>query len=220
MTDGSLSLAARLYLLTWDTDKSKANGTSHPNYLVRAGALTELAQRGLLVDEDGLARSGSDTRTGDPVLDRVLELVEESKPRKWKSWVTHRSTVTLDDVRDQLAGSGHLEIGSGLFSRKKYALARPDVVKALRADAREILTGTTSPGEISELDAAVVALAAGAEVRTFVSGKERKQYKDRLVALTDRSGATAPALKKVIEEVRIAVIVAVTTSAAISANGN
>ncbi|MFE7132450.1 GPP34 family phosphoprotein [Streptomyces sp. NPDC057638] len=213
MTTESLSLPARLYLLAWDTDKMKASGTSHLNYLVRAGALTELAQRGLLVDEDGVARSAAATRTGDPVLDGLLDLVQESKGRKWKSWVTHKSSQTLDALREQLAADGQLTTSSGMFSRTKYELARPEVVKALKAEARETLTGTGPVDDIAEADAAVVALAAGAELKTLVTRKERKEYKDRIEALTDRSGSTAPALKRVIHEVKVAIAVAVTAGA-------
>lgn len=83
MPNGSLSLPARLYLLAWDTTRNELAGTTH---LVRAGALTELAQRGLLVDDDGIATPvDMDSGTGDAVLDGLLELVRESRPHRWRS---------------------------------------------------------------------------------------------------------------------------------------
>ncbi|MGW6454519.1 GOLPH3/VPS74 family protein [Streptomyces sp. NPDC055078] len=214
MPDGMFALAARLYLLAWDTDRMKVTGTTHLADLVRAGALTELAQRGLLSDEDGYARPLPDARTGDPVLDRLLELIEESRPRKWKNWVTYRSSYTLDAVRAQLAETGYLRASSGLFARTRYDLERPGAVVSLRAEARAVLTGSTPVAETAERDAAFVALAAAAELRTFATARERRAYKARIEALTARSGAAAPALKKVIQEVRAAVVAVVMASAA------
>lgn len=216
MPDASLSLAARLALLAWDTERMKLTGVSQLAHLVRAGALTELAQRGMLADDDGIARPVSDDRTGDPALDDLLELIEESRPRTWKSWVTNHSQYTLDAVQSQLAGTGHLrkEHKRGLFSRTQYRLEHPDAVKALRADARDVLTGPVPVDRVSDRDAALVALAAAAELRTLATGRERRQYKERIEALSVRSGAAAPALKKVIDEVRTAVVVVAATTAA------
>ncbi|MFD5073557.1 GPP34 family phosphoprotein [Streptomyces sp. NPDC058371] len=223
MPDGSLSLPARLYLLAWDTTKLKVTGGTHLHHLVRAGALTELAQRGLLKDVDGIATpADADGRTGDLVLDGLLELVEESRPRKWKTWVTLRARVTLDAVRAQLAADGYLRAEKkrvfGVFPSVDYVLARVPVVEALREEARQVLAGPLPVSAVGDRDAALVALAAAAELRTFVSGKERKQYKDRIAELTERSGAAAPALKKVIQEVRTAMIVAVTAASSAGAS--
>lgn len=55
MPNGSLSLPARLCLLAWDPERSSAAETARVHHLVRAGALTELAQRGLLTDDEGIA---------------------------------------------------------------------------------------------------------------------------------------------------------------------
>ena len=226
MPNGSLSLPARLYLLAWDTTKLKITGSTHLHHLVRAGALTELAQRGLLLDDDGIVTPvDPDSRTGDLVLDGLLELVAESRPRKWKPWVTLRARVTLDAVRAQLAAGGYLRAERkrvlGLFPSVEYELDRVPAVEALRAEARQVLEGPLPVAEVSDRDAALVALATAAELRTLASPKERKLHKARIDELTERGGAAAPALKKVIQEVRTAVTVAATTaSATASATGS
>ncbi|WP_151480417.1 GOLPH3/VPS74 family protein [Streptomyces albicerus] len=217
MPNGSLSLPARLYLLAWDTTKLKVTGATYLPHLVRAGALTELAQRRLLADVDGIATpTDPDGRTGDPVLDGLLELVEESRPHRWKTWVSLRAHVTLDAVRAQLAASGYLRAEKkrvlGLFPSVEYELAGVAVVDGLREEARQVLEGPVPVDEVSEREAALVALAASAELHTLLSGSERRQYKERLEALTERTGATTPALRKAIQEVRTAVAVAITTS--------
>ncbi|WP_405905587.1 GPP34 family phosphoprotein [Streptomyces sp. NBC_00828] len=222
MPDDSLSLPARLYLLSWDTEKLKVTGATDLHHLVRAGALTELAQRGLLADVEGIATPvDPDAHTGDLVLDGLLELVEESRPRKWKAWVTLRARVTLDAVRAQLVAEGYLRAEKkrvlGLFPSVEYQLARVSAVDGLRAEARQVLVGPVPVADVSDRDAALVALAAAAELRTLLPGKDRKLYKDRIEELTERSGAAAPALKKVIQEVRTAVMVAVTAGAATGA---
>ncbi|MFF4349310.1 GPP34 family phosphoprotein [Streptomyces sp. NPDC001530] len=225
MPNGSLSLPARLYLLAWDTTKLKVTGATHLHHLVRAGALTELAQRGLLIDENGIVTPvDADSRTGDLVLDGLLELVAESRPRKWKAWVTLRARVTLDAVRAQLAAEGYLRAEKkrvlGLFPSVEYELERLPAVDALRAEAQQVLEGPLPVAEVSDRDAALVALAAAAELRTLVPAKDRKLHKNRIEDLTERSGAAAPALKKVIQEVRTAVIATVTTTASGSGSGS
>jgi hypothetical protein len=217
--NGPLSLPARLYLLAWDTSKQKITGSTHLHHLVRAGALTELAQRGLLVDDDGIVTPvDADSRTGDLVLDGLLELVAESRPRRWKPWVTSWAGVTLDAVRAQLAAEGYLRAEKkrvlGIFPSVEYELDRVPAVEALRAEARQVLEGPVPVADVCDRDAALVALATAAELRTLASPKDRKLHKARIDELTERSGAAAPALRKVIQEVRTAVTVAATTASA------
>ncbi|MGW2783711.1 GOLPH3/VPS74 family protein [Streptomyces populi] len=218
MPNGSLSLPARLYLLAWDTTKRRITGSTHLHHLVRAGALTELAQRGLLVDDDGIVTPVHlDSRTGDVVLDGLLVLVSESRPRRWKSWVTCRARVTLDAVRAQLAAEGYLRAEKkrvlGIFPSVEYELDRVPAVEALRADAREVLEGPVPVADVGDRDAALVALAAAAELRTFASSGERKLHRVRIDELAERGGAAAPALRKVVQDVRTAVAVAAATAA-------
>ncbi|MEV0090767.1 GPP34 family phosphoprotein [Streptomyces sp. NPDC050738] len=214
MSEDPLSLAAQLYLLAWDADKRELTGTDCPDCLVRAGALTELVQRGLLVDAEGAAKPVDDALAGDVALDGLLELIGESRPRSWQTWVGHRSKITLDAVRTQLVDSGHLRAVTsrrlGLFPSTSYELQQPQLVEELRKEARYLLLGTEPADDISDRAAALVALAAAGELRTFASGRERGQYRTRIDELTERSGATAPELKKVIGEVRTAMTVAIT----------
>ena len=218
MPNGPLSLPARLYLLAWDTARGKVTSASQVPHLVRAGALTELAQRGLLADADGVATPTTpDGRTGDPVLDGLLELVEESRPHKWRTWVGLRARITLDAVEAQLAADGYLRAEKtrvlGVFPSVDYEIDRVAVVNGLRAEARLVLEGPVPVDEVSPRDAAVVTLAAAAELRTLLSGTERERYEARIAALAERSGPTAPTLKHAVQEVRSAVAAVVTMAA-------
>ncbi|WP_210587868.1 GPP34 family phosphoprotein [Streptomyces sp. GESEQ-35] len=214
MPNGSLSLPARLYLLAWDTTRNEVTGAAHLPYVVRAGALTELAQRGLLTDVDGIATPvDMDSRTGDAVLDGLLELVRESRPHRWRSWVKLHARVTLDAVREKLAADGYLAVMKkrvlGVFPSVEYGVERAAVVEALREEARQVLEGPVPVAEVSDRDAAVVTLAVAGGLRMLVPRKERSRHEERVEALTERSGAAAPGLRTVVREVRAGVVAAV-----------
>ncbi|MFF8593795.1 GPP34 family phosphoprotein [Streptomyces sp. NPDC015220] len=204
-----LSLPARLYLLAWDTTRLRVTGATRLHHLVRAGALTELAQRGLLVDDDGIATPVDlDARTGDPVLDGLLDLVRESCPRRWRTWVTLRAGRTLVAVREQLAAEGYLRAEKrrvlGVFPSVEYALERVAAVDALREETRRVLEGARPAADVCERAAAVAALAAAARLRTLAPGGDRGRHQRRVEELTERSAAAAPALRGVVHEVRAA----------------
>ncbi|WP_405670319.1 GPP34 family phosphoprotein [Streptomyces sp. NBC_01530] len=218
MPYGSLSLPARLCLLAWDTERAKVTGAARLHQLVRAGALTELAQRGLLTDEDGIATPvDMDSATGDAALDGLLELIRESRPHRWQTWVTLHARVTLDAVREQLTAQGYLRAVKkrvlGVFPSVDHVLEQPAVVDALCEEARQVLQGPVPVAEVCDRDAAVVALAAAAELRTLVPAGDRKRHTERVEALTERAGAAAPALQKVVTEVHTALVASLTAVA-------
>ncbi|MET9575175.1 GPP34 family phosphoprotein [Streptomyces massasporeus] len=204
MSNGPLTLSARLCLLAWDAAGPAAGATAHRPAPVRAGALVELARRGLLTDEDGIATPVDlDASAGDAVLDGLLELVRESRPHPWRTWVTLRARVTFDAVREQLVADGFLRAEKrrvlGVFPTVEYALERAAVVKALREETRQILHGALPVAGISERDAALAVLAAAADLLDVGTP-------DRLVEqLTERAGASMPGLGTIVREVSTAV---------------
>lgn len=203
MPHGPLSLPARLCLLAWDAARPAADGSAHRPGLVRAGALVELARRGLLTDEDGIATPVDlDASSGDAVLDGLLELVRESCPHPWRTWVTLRTRVTFDAVREQLVAEGYLRAEKrrvlGVFPSVEYALERVAVVDALREETRQILRGPLPAAEISERDAAVAALAAAAGLLGAGAPDQRAEE------LTERAGASTPGLGRILREVSTA----------------
>ncbi|MEU6084133.1 GPP34 family phosphoprotein [Streptomyces sp. NPDC047108] len=216
MPDGPLTLPAELCLLTWDTRTGKPAAPASLPYLVRAGALTELALRGMLLDDDGTATPVPDAETGDPVLDGLLELIEESRPRTWKTWVGHDTGPTLRAVRAQLRDTGRVGTRHrrvlGVFPVKDHVLESTAEAEGLRERALRVLHGPGGVAEVSDRDAALIALAAAGELRTVVSAGDAEAYQERIAALGERGGLAAPALKKVMGEVQAALIAAVTTA--------
>ncbi|MFF5308364.1 GOLPH3/VPS74 family protein [Streptomyces massasporeus] len=201
---GPLTLSARLCLLAWDAAGPAAGATAHRPAPVRAGALVELVRRGLLTDEDGIATPVDlDASAGDAVLDGLLELVRESCPHPWRTWVTLRARVTFDAVREQLVADGFLRAEKrrvlGVFPTVEYALERVAVVEALREETRQILHGALPVARISERDAALAVLAAAAELLDEPTSDRRIEQ------LTERAGASMPGLASIVREVSTAV---------------
>ncbi|MER7715502.1 GPP34 family phosphoprotein [Streptomyces flaveolus] len=223
MPNGSLSLPARLCLLAWDPARPGGADTARLQHLVRAGALTELARRGLLTDDDGIATPVDlDSRTGDAVLDGLLDLVRESMPRRWRAWVRSYARVTFDAVREQLVADGYLRAEKkrvlGVFPSVDHVLARGAAAQVLREETRAALDGPLPAGELSERDAMLAALAAAAELRALGPVGDRARREGRIEELTARGAAAAPGLGKVLREVRAAVS-AETARAVASAGG-
>lgn len=214
MPNGSLSLAATLYLLAFDPGTGKP--VTHPGYLVQAGALTELAQRELLVDAEGCPKPLPDARTGDPALDGLLELIEESRPRTWGTWVGHHPQLTEKAVRHQLRAAGYVRVTSrrvlGLFPVKEYGLERTQLVAEMREEAVRVLYGAQPAAEVSERDAALIALAAAGGLTTVVTHKDLKAHRKRIAELEARSGAPGAALEGVVDHVRAGLAAAVATA--------
>ncbi|MFF3640869.1 GPP34 family phosphoprotein [Streptomyces sp. NPDC002564] len=223
MHHGTLSLPARLYLLAWHPDKKRFTGGPDLHLAVRAAALAELALRGVLAESDGIVTPVVGARTGDTALDALAELVEQSRPRKWRGWMTHRSRGTLAAVRDQLTAHGYLTQGRrrvlGLFPARHWELEREGYAEILRAEALAVLRGPAPVQEVTESDAVLVVCAATGKVRPFATGADRRRYKDRLEALTDRGGGASPELRVLLHGLRKALASAVAAAEAARSSG-
>lgn len=184
MPHGSLPLPAALCLLTWDTPGGEAMPAAH---VVRAGALTELVLRGLLIDDDGIATPVDlDSAAGDAVLDGLLELVRESRPHRWRTWVTLHARVTYDAAREQLTAEGCLRAEKkrvlGVFPSVEHVLEDTARAESLREEARRLLQERLP--EPSDRQAAFAALAAAAD-----PGVAYAHHEQRLEELITLSGA-------------------------------
>lgn len=198
MPNGPLSLPARLCLAAWDADPQRLAP------LVRAGALAELARRGLLTDDDGIVTPlDLDSRTGDPVLDGLLELVSESLPHRWRAWVTLYARHTLDAVREQLVADGSLRAEKhrvlGVFPSVDHVLADTARADGLHREARQILTGPAPAEQVPQPIATALALATAAGLPPAPHGS----FDDaRAEALTRRAAASAPGFDAVLRDLR------------------
>ncbi|WP_020665941.1 GOLPH3/VPS74 family protein [Amycolatopsis nigrescens] len=214
-----LALPTQAYLLACDLDRQRVRDRQRTGYLVRAAGLTELLIRGRLADDGGSPRPAGRGSTGDDVLDELLgQIVEDraDRPRKWKHWVRKDFRSALRSVEDQLSAAALIEVRRsrvlGLFPRSRVRVTDPAVVRRLRSQVDDALRGGQPPARLERGIAALTALVAAAEVKSVVSGRDRRRYADRLRALEERGGGAVPALRKVLKELRAA------RNAAIAAN--
>ena len=223
MPHGSLSLPARLFLLGFDTEKDKVSGAPDLPLAVRAAALVELAGRRMISDVDGVVTPVFGARTGDPVLDELMELAEESRPRSWRTWIRYRSGATLDSVRRQLATEGYLTAQRkrvlGLIPVTRYSLARAGYVEVLRTEVLGALAGPAPVGEVDQDDAVLAVLATTGKLRRLVPGNVRRAHRDRLDDLTERGGDVSPELRETLGDIRAALASAVKAAEAARSSG-
>jgi hypothetical protein len=208
------SLPGALYLLACDVEKGKLGRRDVLGHVLRAAVLVELTERGCLTDADGKARAAGDRRTGDPVLDGALREIAADKPRKWKSLVERRRKETFQEVEQQLVRAGTIGVEHRTWLSDRVGVRDTALVKRLCADAVDTLHSETPVEQVPPRQAALVALAGLGNLPSVLSGRERRQYKKRLKALTERAGEAGPALKKALaslEAGRAAAISAATT---------
>ncbi|MFI7382245.1 GPP34 family phosphoprotein [Streptomyces sp. NPDC049813] len=204
MPPGSLSVPARLFLLAYDTGKDRVSGAPDLPLAIRAAVLLDLAERDLVHDVDGIVTPVLGARTGDPVPDRLLELIEESRPRKWRGWITHRARSTYADVRQGLVADGQLRPGRrrvlGLLATTHYALERAGYVEILRAQVLGAVTGPAAPDQVPREDATLAVLAAAGHFRALLSSRDRRHHRARLTALTLHASPHAPLITQALEK--------------------
>ena len=194
------SLTSQLYLLGYDTRRQRIAGGNNHGLLLRAGALEELRLAGAVVDEGGRVRRGDADRIQDPMLADVLaQIAGSAKLRTWKHWINKGVGGTYAAVRDRLDDTMYTRVEStrvlGIFPRTQVYLRDTAAVEALRAHVDRILTGTARP---SPQDAALVALAAIAELGTILPRPRRREYRARIDGLID--GPVGPALRAAVRE--------------------
>ena len=212
------SLPVELYLLACDTEKEKLTKRDVLGNVLRAAVLIELTDRGCLTDEGGKARTVGDRRTGDPLLDEALRgIAADKRPRKWKALVQQHRKQTFQSVEQYLERERLISIERRTWRWDRVVVKDNALAKRLCGEAVETLTSERPVEQFSTHQAALTALAAIGELPTVTSGKERREHKKRIKALTERAGQAGPALKKALDEMQIAT--AVVISAAASGSG-
>ncbi|KLL12926.1 MULTISPECIES: GPP34 family phosphoprotein [Protofrankia] len=203
------SLPARLYLVSCDPDRERLTGRPYLGYLLRAAALTDLFLAGRLVDVRGRAQvippsaATGRVRDVDPLLEGILRKIERSsRPRSWKYWIRREARPTVRAVRDQLETAGWIRVEPRrillLFPADTITVRDPRVVRELRGNAGRVARGGVPLARVDPYDAAVVALAAAARLKTVLTRAQRREHRARIAQLTELCGPPPIALRKVI----------------------
>lgn len=195
------SLPAMLYLLGIDVDKEKLPEPKKISYVLRAGALVELVLRGNLTDVDGKAHPVSEAATGDPVLDLVMGEVAKDRGQRWSHWIRHDARATLKALEDQLSSTGAIKMQRRMLLGDKVEVVDQAAHSQLRQQVLATLTGGAPVETLGVKDVALTALTAYGELTTAIPHKQRRAHKDRLKALTEHAGPSAPVVKKLADEI-------------------
>ncbi|WP_035857362.1 GOLPH3/VPS74 family protein [Cryptosporangium arvum] len=209
-------LPARLFLLAYDPKKQRVAGAWHLGAVLRAAALAELQFAGHVADENGrvVVTHHRHPAHGDPVLaDEFLRTVLEevaasNRPRKWQHWIGRRNSAAVKLVREQLAADHTIKAerrrALGLIPYWTVALRDTRARTRFAESARRALRGGEPLERLDRRDAAVVALAANGDLRTVVSGADRRKYKPRVKAMSELVGPVAKGLKSAVQAAQAA----------------
>ncbi|TCC58515.1 GPP34 family phosphoprotein [Kribbella pittospori] len=198
------ALAARLFLLAYDPMKGRLTNTSKLGKLLRAAALVDLQLAGNLADDNGRARLTKVAAPEDQVLAGILADIGSRGPRRWKTWVDRRQRAIVREVRSDLERAYLIRVEPyrvlGLFPRHGITLRHPLIRRQVLQSATDTLRPSRLVTRVDLRDAAVVVLAATADLRTVVTKDQRNRHKDRLAQLGVRVGPVVPALKKSLQQ--------------------
>lgn len=197
-------MAARLFLLAYDSERSRLTARAKLGKVLRAAALVELQLGGNVIDDGGRVRVTNGVVPADPVAAQVLEELRAVGPRRWRYWIDRRGGATVRRVRDELERDHLIKVEPhrvlGIFPADRITLRHPLVRRQLLQSARDTLRPSRLVSRVDLRDASVVVLAATADLRTVLTKEQRTRHKDRLAQLAIRVGPAVPALKKSLQQ--------------------
>ncbi len=199
------SLPAQLFLLAVDPRRQRLTGRGEIGYVLRAAALVDLQLGGHLVDDNGRPKAPDCPPPADPVLDAVLRQVAADPVRRWRYWIRKDARRIAGQVRDELVTGRRIELQPyrilGIVPAQRIVIldpmARDRIVGAIDA-------ALSDAWPVGERTAAVVALAAAAEMRIVLPRSRRRAHRQRIAEHTTRTGPVPPALRKLLRDRRAA----------------
>ncbi|GAA2242739.1 MULTISPECIES: GOLPH3/VPS74 family protein [Kitasatospora] len=196
------TLAGKLYLLAYDPERERLTCRRNLDFLMRAAMLTDLLRRGLLREDGRTAAAVGIVPAGlDPLLADLWRQIHDGRTRSWQLWIGWRRHRTARTVRDGLAAAGWITVEEhrvlGLFPAARITLREPRVRKALEAAVSSALRGPLS--RVDPDDAALVALADAAQLRTVLTWRQRREFRSRIEKLAPAAGPVPRALRRAIQ---------------------
>ncbi|GAB2579921.1 hypothetical protein Aab01nite_56090 [Paractinoplanes abujensis] len=212
-----MNLVEEFTLLAYDDDGTPLTDGTHLDHGLGGGLLLELALAGRVDVVDKKVVALDITPTGDPLVDAALmKIVAEDKPRKPGHWVSKFAQDTRPQVLDKLVADGILRTEKDkvlwVFPRTKYPAAH-DVEPAQETAARERMRrAVLGSGPVEPRTGALCALVAATDLDQRVFGDlDQKVARARLLEISEGAWA-AEAVKRAIDEIQAAVLVAIVAS--------
>jgi Golgi phosphoprotein 3 GPP34 len=219
-----MNLAEELALLGYGDDGKPVTDGVHLDNGLGGALLLELAMAERVDVEDKRVVVRNPAPTGDPMVDQALaQIVNDEKSRKPGHWVTRFAKKAREQVMDSLVARGAVRREEDrvmlVFPRTRYPATHgvepPEETEA-RQRMRAAVTGT---GPVEPRTAALCALVAAIDLdRRVFRDLDRKQVKARLKEIGQGAWA-ATAVKKSIEEIQSAIMVAVIAGSTAATTG-
>ena len=199
------SLPAQLFLLAVDPHRQRLTARGEIGYLLRAAALVDLQLADHLVDDGGRPRASGNSQIPDPVLEAVLHQVAADPRRRWRYWLRKDAHRMVRAVREQLVADRRIVLERyrilGLIPAQRIVVLDPLVRDRIVGAVDAALSDAWPVGERT---AALVALAAAAELRIVLPRTRRRENRARIAELTERAGPLPPLLRGVLRDLRAA----------------
>lgn len=218
-----MNLAEEFALLAYGDDGAPDTDNVRLDHGVGGSLLLELAISGRVGIEDKKVVVRDGTPTGDPLVDQALgRIAAGQRPRTPAHWVKKFAKDTRKLALNRLVEQGVLTRREDtvllVFPRTRYPA--PDGVEPEpETEARQRLTAAvTGTGPVDPRTAALCALLGATNLdRKVFRALDRKRVKARLAEISAGDWAAA-AVRKSIEEIQTAVIVAVLAASTVSAS--
>ena len=212
-----MNLAEEFVLLAYADDGTPLIDAMHLDNGLGGALLLELAMAGRVDVADKKVVLLDQTPVGDPLLDSAIaRLFADVKDRKPGHWVTQFAKDTRPLVLEKLVAAGVLTVEKDkvlwVFPRTRYPAAhgvQPVEETAAIDRMRAALLGS---GPVDPRTAALCALVGATDLDAKVfADLDRKTVKTRLKEIGEGAWAAA-AVKKTIDEIQAAVLVAIVAS--------
>ncbi|WP_439673742.1 GOLPH3/VPS74 family protein [Embleya sp. MST-111070] len=210
--DVHATLPQRVFLLAYSPERQLMLSRTHLGATLQAAALYELHDLGLIHDDAGRVRAtpGRTARARAAVppcelaADLLARIEASERAYRWRHWVKKRDRHAVDLVADALVRQRVIRYETrrlfGLIPYRRFVLRQaPMRVAAINA-MRAALRGRVA--EVPTPDAALAVLAYHGELRTVLGGRERREAKDRIRALSADLGPVPDALREAVRNTK------------------
>ncbi|HET6529292.1 MAG TPA: GPP34 family phosphoprotein [Actinoplanes sp.] len=218
-----MNLPEQFALLAYDDDGAPVTDGTHLDNGLGGAVLLELALAGKVDVADKNVVVLDPAPTGDPLIDRALERIAGDKPGKPGHWVSSFAKNTRDAVMDGLAAQGVVRREKDkvllVFPRTRYP-ATHGVEPPAESEARQrMIAAVAGTGPVEPRTAALCALVAATDLdKRVFRDMDRTQVKARLKEIGQGAWA-ATAVKKSIEEIQSAIMIAVVAGSTAATTG-
>ena len=220
-----MNLPEEFVLLAYRDDGTPLTDGMHLDNGLGGALLLELAlaEKVDVVDKKVVVLDSAPT--GDPLIDAALrQLVEDQKTRRPGHWIGKFAKGARAQVLDQLVTEGVVRREKDkvlwVFPRTRYPAAH-GVEPVAETEARQrMVAAVSASGPVEPRTAALCALVAATDMdKKIFADLDRRQVKDRLKEISEGAWAAA-AVKKSIEEIQAALMVAIIASTTATTAGS